>query len=117
MLIKNILIFFTLSSVILTSSAQAEKNWSITSGKQKATIVELFTSQGCSSCPPAEKVMNTLKDHPQLWKNLIPMAFHVDYWDYIGWQDPFAQKTFSKRQRWHKKIGNVRSVYTPWLGS
>jgi hypothetical protein len=77
------------------------------------TIIELFTSQGCSSCPPAERWLGKLKDDPRLWKSLFPVAFHVDYWDYIGWKDIYAQPTFSQRQRQYKNEKASASIYTP----
>ena len=60
------------------------------SGEKRVTLVELYTSEGCSSCPPAEAWMNQLQDDPRLWREIVPVAFHVDYWDYIGWPDRFA---------------------------
>ena len=76
-------------------------------------MIELFTSEGCSSCPSADKWLSTLKSNQGLWKDIIPMALHVDYWDYIGWKDVFANSKNSKRQRQHYKYGNIPSVYTP----
>ncbi len=76
-------------------------------------LVELFTSEGCSSCPPADQRLSTLLEHPQLWRRFVPLAFHVDYWDYLGWQDPFADSRFSTRQRDKRARGELRSVYTP----
>jgi len=79
-------------------------------------VIELYTSEGCSSCPPADRYLRTLLDDPQLWKTRIPVAFHVDYWDYIGWKDRFAQERFSQRQRTLQFTGAVSSVYTPgWV--
>ncbi len=83
------------------------------SGKQQNTLIELFTSQGCSSCPPAERWLGDLQNDPRLWTQLIPIAFHVDYWDYIGWNDQYAQPEFSKRQRRYYQEKGIRSVYTP----
>jgi hypothetical protein len=83
------------------------------SGPQGTTLVELFTSQGCSSCPPAERWLGDLKDDPRLWQEIIPLAFHVDYWDYIGWRDIYAQRDFSSRQQRYRNEGKVASVYTP----
>ena len=54
------------------------------SGETQSTLIELFTSEGCSSCPPAEKWLSTLKSNPDLWKKIVPVAFHVDYWDRLG---------------------------------
>src|SRR5881394_2772067 len=67
------------------------------SGEQVA-LLELYTSEGCSSCPPAETWLSRLKESPKLWKDFVPVAFHVDYWDYLGWKDPFAAKVYTERQ-------------------
>ncbi|MCG8487013.1 MAG: DUF1223 domain-containing protein [Chromatiales bacterium] len=80
---------------------------------EQVKLVELYTSHGCSSCPPADRWLGKLESHPGLWQQLIPMAFHVDYWDYLGWQDRFASPAFSQRQREYRKSGALRSVYTP----
>ncbi|MCW8885436.1 MAG: DUF1223 domain-containing protein [Motiliproteus sp.] len=83
---------------------------------QPPQLIELYTSEGCSSCPPADKKVSGLIEHPQLWDKLVPMAFHVDYWDYLGWQDPYAQSQFSQRQRLLKQKGQIKAVYTPgWV--
>lgn len=76
-------------------------------------VVELYTSEGCSSCPPADKWLSTLKDEPALFKGIIPLAFHVDYWDQLGWKDRWAQAAFSKRQRQLAEQGILSQVYTP----
>jgi len=83
---------------------------------QPPQLIALYTSEGCSSCPPADARLAGLLDHPQLWQRVVPLAFHVDYWDYLGWRDPFASAAFSQRQRDHYRAGHLRSVYTPaWL--
>lgn len=84
-----------------------------TSSSSKATVIELYTSEGCSSCPPADKWLSTLKDDPALFKSIIPMAFHVDYWDQLGWKDRFARAAFSNRQRQLTGQGILSQVYTP----
>lgn len=91
--------------------------WAVefTSSELRATVVELYTSEGCSSCPPADRWLSSLKSDPRLFKTLIPMAFHVDYWDDLGWPDRFAQKAFSQRQRALAQQGFVSQVYTPGL--
>jgi len=72
-------------------------------------VVELFTSQGCSSCPPADAYLGELAAR----KDVIPLAFHVDYWNYIGWTDPFATKQMTQRQKDYQRTLNQRYVYTP----
>lgn len=83
---------------------------------QPPLLVELYTSEGCSSCPPADAYLSELLDDPGLWQQRVPMAFHVDYWNYLGWEDRLASEAFSKRQRYMKGIGAMKAVYTPgWL--
>ena len=72
-------------------------------------VVELFTSQGCSSCPPADDMMEALAKRD----DVIALSLHVDYWDYIGWKDEFADPKHAKRQRTYASIAGRRSVYTP----
>ena len=76
-------------------------------------LLELYTSEGCSSCPPAEKWMSTLKASPRLWKDFVPVAFHVDYWDGLGWPDRFASKAHTARQRAYAAAWGSGTVYTP----
>ena len=83
------------------------------SGPQKVHLIELFTSQGCSSCPPAEAWLSKLKSESRLWKDFVPIAFHVDYWDRLGWRDPFASKEWTARQYQYVANWKTESVYTP----
>ena len=76
-------------------------------------MIELFTSQGCSSCPPAEASLSEFVDDPRLWREIVPVAFHVDYWDNLGWHDTWANPAHSARQATYRNTGNVRAVYTP----
>ena len=76
-------------------------------------LLELYTSEGCGSCPSAEAWLSRLKESPKLWKDFVPVAFHVDYWDYLGWKDPFASGTFSERQQHYSSRWRSQSVYTP----
>ncbi len=76
-------------------------------------LIELFTSQGCSSCPPAEAWLSKLKNEARLWKDFVPLAFHVDYWDRLGWRDPFAAKEWTARQYLYSETWKSESVYTP----
>ena len=83
------------------------------SGSTQTTLLELFTSEGCSSCPPAEKWLSSLKSNPDLWKKIVPAAFHVDYWDHLGWRDRFAKPEFTSRQQRYAATWRGDSVYTP----
>jgi|SRR6185295_11023278 len=78
-------------------------------------VLELFTSQGCSSCPPADRLLTRLARDPALAGRVIPLSFHVDYWDYIGWQDPFASPRWSERQRDYARTFRSNRIYTPQL--
>jgi hypothetical protein len=80
---------------------------------QRTAVLELFTSHGCSSCPPADAWLRRFVNHPDLWSRFIPMAFHVDYWNGLGWPDRFASPAYSDRQRSYHQIGAIGSVYTP----
>lgn len=90
-----------------------EKTILINSTPQQTQLMEVYTSQGCSSCVPAQNWINTFVDDPRLWKKIIPVVFHVDYWDYLGWMDPFASKKFTQRQHQHKNQNHINSIYTP----
>jgi hypothetical protein len=83
------------------------------SSEDQSILLELYTSEGCSSCPPAERWLSGLKDNPRLWRDLVPVAFHVDYWDSLGWKDRFGSKAFSERQRGYAEDWRTQSVYTP----
>lgn len=74
-------------------------------------VIELFTSQGCSSCPPADRLLGKLARDPKV----IPLSFHVDYWNYIGWTDPFSSKKWSERQQAYALAFRSNRLYTPQL--
>lgn len=83
------------------------------SGEMQNSLLELFTSEGCSSCPSAEKWMSALKSSQDVWKKTVPVAFHVDYWDGLGWRDRFAKPEFTLRQQRYAAAWGGDSVYTP----
>ena len=83
------------------------------SSNTQTQLIELYTSEGCSSCPPADRWLSKLKSSPTLWQSIVPVAYHVDYWDYIGWKDRFANPAYAARQRQHAAVGNLKNVYTP----
>lgn len=82
-----------------------------TQTKSLKPVVELFTSQGCSSCPPADAFLGILSKK----NNVIALTYAVDYWDYLGWKDTFAQAKFTKRQKTYAYMAGTRTIYTPQM--
>jgi len=78
------------------------------------TVVELYTSQGCSSCPPADAYLGELAERGEK-DGLLALSFHVDYWNYLGWADPFSSAAYSKRQGDYARYFDARNVYTPQM--
>jgi len=98
-----------LSTLIGAVSARAADACSTASARAVPTVVELYTSEGCSSCPPADRWLSTLKDDP----SVVALAFHVDYWDRLGWKDRFASPAFTARQASEQATNGARFSYTP----
>lgn len=86
---------------------------SLRSGARQTPLVELFTSEGCSSCPPAEQWLGEFTERPALWRDFVPVVWHVDYWDGLGWPDRFAAKANTKRQENYSASWRTASIYTP----
>ena len=78
-----------------------------------AALVELYTSEGCSSCPPADRWLSSLDSAARRAGDVVPLALHVDYWDYIGWKDPYGKRAFAARQRRIAALQHSTFVYTP----
>ena len=97
---------FILLCALATPAVHAS-TCSAVSGDARASLLELYTSEGCSSCPPADRWLSQLPAN----SGVVPLAFHVDYWDRLGWRDPFAQAAFSQRQR--DRNSGLGWVYTP----
>lgn len=100
-----------IASLLLLAQTQAyAAECKAKSGAQAVPLLELYTSEGCSSCPPADKWLSSLPANP---KQFVPLAFHVDYWDYIGWKDRFSKVQYSDRQRKTAAFNHAGFVYTP----
>jgi hypothetical protein len=98
-------------SLLLLSLAPAyAAQCSAQSGAQVVPLLELYTSEGCSSCPPADKWLSTLSKDAS---KVVPLAFHVDYWDYIGWKDRFAKAQYTNRQHQTAAFNHASFAYTP----
>ncbi|REC58845.1 DUF1223 domain-containing protein [Rhodosalinus sediminis] len=84
---------------------------SVAAAGERGVLVELFTSQGCSACPPADRLLGELAARD----DVIALSLHVDYWDYIGWADSFAQPRFTARQKAYARAAHSRSIFTPQI--
>jgi hypothetical protein len=101
-------LLLTASAALAGAAAAGQR---ATAAEKRPIVVELFTSQGCSSCPPADAFLGELAKR----SDLLPLAFHVDYWDYIGWPDRFADRAWTARQRAYRQALGLRSIYTPQM--
>jgi hypothetical protein len=111
---KTLMTVSTLSlSLLVTPWGYAASTCSKQSPPHTVALLELYTSEGCSSCPPADKFVSRLRDSGLTADQVVPLSLHVDYWDYIGWKDVYARRTFTERQRWLSNLADSRTVYTP----
>ena len=104
---------FLLIGCLLSLSAQASETLTVESGDQQTAVVELYTSEGCSSCPPADQWLEALLETDSDEIDVLALAFHVDYWDYIGWKDRFGDPKYTERQRQLGANNRQRTIYTP----
>jgi hypothetical protein len=105
---RLIILLLGLSAVVAT--AEPIK---FSSGLNRVHLLELYSSEGCSSCPPAEQWLSELRSSPGLWRDFVPGGFHVDYWDRLGWRDRFASKANTVRQYAYSSQWRSDTVYTP----
>ena len=104
-----------LCAVLMPATAAfSMQNCTAQSGANITPVIELYTSEGCSSCPPADEWLSQFKAAQKEGK-VVAQAFHVNYWDYIGWKDRFAAPAYTQRQRELSARTNLRSIYTPQL--
>lgn len=109
-------VIFIVFSLIQALTVQASADTcSATSPKQRVALLELYTSEGCSSCPPADEYLSRLDDIGIGPDRLVPLSLHVDYWNYIGWRDPFSSAEYTQRQREVGRRNHLASIYTPQM--
>lgn len=99
--------------VLLLCFAAKADSLSFQSPERQTALLELYTSEACSSCPPAESWLSKMKDAPGLWSEFVPVAFHVDYWNNLGWRDKFSSERFSARQQAYANSWSADNIYTP----
>lgn len=110
----NKLISYSAVCILIAASLQvvAEPDlYQASSPDHRTAMLELYTSEGCSSCPPTDAWLSTLKESD----NVVPLAFHVTYWDYIGWKDPYSDIRYDNRQRETERFNDGSTLYTPQL--
>ena len=107
--------FVALFALLCASPAALSSQCAAVSGERRVALLELYTSEGCDSCPPADRWASNLPARGFGPERLIVLGFHVDYWNYLGWPDPFAQKQFSDRQQASSARNRGRFIYTPQL--
>ncbi len=109
----SLLLGLAMAGSLLPSAASLAASCRAQSGPGQAALIELYTSEGCSSCPPADRWLAELAAEPALRGKVVPLALHVDYWDSLGWRDRFAQSDFGARQRALTAAQGSRTVFTP----
>lgn len=100
-------------SAVVGTDALAAPSCVAQSGTQRAVLLELYTSEGCDSCPPADRRLSQFKTQADHAGRVVPLAFHVDYWDRLGWVDRFASPQYTQRQQAMAGLARSRMVYTP----
>jgi hypothetical protein len=108
--------YTTLLAIALTGIVGGGAGHSATAGNvSRVALLELYTSEGCNSCPPTDQWVSNLPQPQFVPQRLVVLAFHVDYWNYLGWPDHFAQRRFTERQQALVRTNGLRTAYTPQL--
>ncbi len=108
--------YSTLLTIALTGLLGGAAGHTATAGNvQRVALLELYTSEGCNSCPPVDRWVSSLPQPQFVPQRLVVLAFHVDYWNYLGWHDRFSQRHFTERQQARVRANGLRTAYTPQL--
>ncbi|NRR34399.1 DUF1223 domain-containing protein [Oxalobacteraceae bacterium] len=110
---KHLILSLLGAAALNISPALAAKACSLSSPAYRLALLELYTSEGCSSCPPADQFLSGLRAAGVKPEQAVLLSLHVDYWNYIGWKDPYSRAAFSERQRWLSELAHTRTIYTP----
>jgi hypothetical protein len=110
---NRLMLAIWLAAAFVPAARAEDAAWTdaMQSGAEIGVVLELYTSQGCASCPPADALFSTFADR----SDVIALGLHVDYWDYIGWRDRFAQPAFTTRQKTYARRSGSSTVYTPQM--
>lgn len=110
---RHLILSLTAAAALNIAPALAADRCSLNSPAHRVALLELYTSEGCSSCPPADQFVSGLRAAGVAPEQAVLMALHVDYWNYIGWQDPFSRAAYTQRQHWLTDLSGSRTIYTP----
>jgi len=113
MFMPRLIVAATLATIAASQSGAALARCNAHSGPNTTALVELYTSEGCSSCPPADRQLTRLEPALESAAEFVPLSLHVGYWDYIGWKDAYAQEIFGERQSRLIRKNRLQTVYTP----
>jgi hypothetical protein len=102
-----------ISCLLGACTAASAEPLRFSSGSARVALIELYTSEGCSSCPPADQWLGSLAAKPGLWKGFVPVEFHVNYWDSLGWKDRLSTPAFTAREYAYSSAWGSPNVYTP----
>ena len=112
-MIKSSLVFVFAFATALVAPAANAAECKAKSAEHRVPLLELYTSEGCNSCPPADRWFSALPERGLTTQQVVALGFHVDYWNYLGWHDPFSKMQYSDRQRSASIRNRARFVYTP----
>jgi hypothetical protein len=111
--LPGVVLGLVMSATGFAAGNQGVKELSVASHATVTPVIELYTSEGCSSCPRADQFLSELGDTLDHDFHAIPLAFHVDYWNWLGWEDPYSKAEFTERQRKIGRLNQQSSIYTP----